>query len=113
MVYQWQPNEMEELAGRESDLSDNEEIPRRIPVLRFFTKSDCALCDEMKERMQSILPLVNFVEIDITKPEHRQYFGMYRYEIPVVKLDDEKLVMRNRNIDVNKLYKYVIQERNA
>jgi glutaredoxin len=67
------------------------------PVLRFYTRAGCHLCDEARSTLQSILeeraaaglpnPQVRTVDID----EEAETLGRYRESIPVLSLGGREL----------------------
>ena len=60
--------------------------------LQFYTKSDCPLCDEAKEALESVEAKMSFIaieEIDIT--QDLGLFTKYKYLIPVLELDGQQL----------------------
>ena len=60
--------------------------------LQFYTKSDCLLCDEAKEVVESVEAKMSFIaieEIDITKD--LGLFTKYKHLIPVLELDGQQL----------------------
>ena len=60
--------------------------------LQFYTKSDCPLCDEAKEVLESVEAKMSFIaieEIDITKD--LRLFTKYKHLIPVLELDGQQL----------------------
>ena len=74
-----------------------------IPVLTLFTKEDCQLCDEALEILAPHLHKVQLKEVDITEPGNEEWFGKYRYEIPVFYLQN-KFLCKNK-IDIDTLFK--------
>lgn len=52
---------------------------------------------------------VDLQTVDISLKANEKYFGLYRYEIPVVKLEtrSDRITMKNREIDVNVLKSYL------
>ncbi len=62
--------------------------------LKFYTKSDCQLCDEAKIELGKIeakLPFIAIEEIDITK--NLGLFSKYKQLIPVLEMDGKQLCM--------------------
>jgi hypothetical protein len=66
--------------------------------LTLFTKKDCSLCDEVKHQLLPFLRRVNYLEIDIKDVKNEKWFSKYRYEIPVLHLNN-KLLFKNKSID--------------
>jgi len=63
----------------------------------MYSKSDCPLCDEAKEKLRPLFGRVRFEELDISSPENKHLFGKFRYEIPVVYFNGTFL-MKNKGI---------------
>jgi thiol-disulfide isomerase/thioredoxin len=63
----------------------------KFPTVKLFTKEGCTLCDKVKE----ILVEVNekyphtLMQIDITDEDHQAWFSKYKYDIPVLHLEDK------------------------
>jgi glutaredoxin len=70
-----------------------------LPLLTMYSKTDCPLCDEAKEKLRPLLGRVRFQEVDITSPQNKHLFGRFRYEIPVIHYNGEFL-MKNKGISV-------------
>ena len=71
--------------------------------IRIYSKPDCHLCDEAKETIQRVtnrLP-IEIEVIDIQKDP--ELFDQYRYDIPVIFLDDRKIF--KHRVDEEKLKK--------
>lgn len=80
-----------------------------LPVLKFYTKSDCELCEQALDKLRPILNNVDLQKVDISLKENERWFNMYRFEIPVIRLVSKPndIVMRNKEIDVNILRDYL------
>lgn len=63
------------------------------PILTLYTKYPCPLCDELVEELAPFMHRLHLEKVDITKPENRQYFKQYRYDIPVLHINGEFLCM--------------------
>lgn len=59
----------------------------------MYTKKPCQLCDELVEQLQPFMSRLHFEKVDITKPENREFFQRYRYDIPVLHINGEFLCM--------------------
>ena len=66
-----------------------------LPVLTLFTKEECQLCDEALAQLAPELHRVRLKEVDITEEGNEEWFGKFRYEIPVFFLDN-KFLCKNR-----------------
>ncbi|KAM7375647.1 hypothetical protein PAMP_005440 [Pampus punctatissimus] len=69
-----------------------------LPTLTLFTKDPCPLCDEAKEVLQPLRHRFVFQQVDISRPENREWFDRYRWDIPVFHLNGQ-FVMKHR-VDV-------------
>jgi glutaredoxin len=76
--------------------SENHEAP----VVRLFTKEGCTLCDKVKDVLMDIRDdhPHSLEQVDITDPEHKDWFSKYKYDIPVLHIG-EQYWMKHR-IDV-------------
>ena len=72
---------------------------KNLPLqLKFYTKSDCPLCDEAKielEKIEAKLPFISVEEIDITK--NIGLFSKYKLQIPVLELNGKQLFKHRLN----------------
>jgi glutaredoxin len=71
--------------------------------IKILSKPDCHLCDEAKETIQRVtkrLP-IDIEVIDIEKDP--ELFNQYRYDIPVIFLDERKIF--KHRVDEPKLKK--------
>lgn len=72
--------------------------------VRLFTKPDCTLCHPVKfviQKVQQHIPF-RYEEVDISSERNKNWFELYKYDIPVVhfngveiarhKLDERVLV---------------------
>lgn len=51
------------------------------------------MCDELVEELTPFMHRLKLEKVDITKPENRDYFKRYRFDIPVLHLNGEFLCM--------------------
>jgi glutaredoxin len=61
------------------------------PVVKLFTKDGCTLCDKVKEvlvNLRTDLPHT-LEQVDITDPEHEMSWNKYKYDIPVLFVNDQ------------------------
>ncbi|XP_078571850.1 glutaredoxin-like protein C5orf63 homolog [Branchiostoma floridae x Branchiostoma japonicum] len=71
---------------------------KTLPILTLYTKEVCPLCDEAKEVLEPYRHRFNLEEVDITKPDNKQWFRQYRYEIPVFHFNGEFLMKHRVDI---------------
>ncbi|XP_072304571.1 glutaredoxin-like protein C5orf63 homolog [Eucyclogobius newberryi] len=74
---------------------------KRLPVITLFTKDPCPLCDEAKQLLQPFRHRFDLQMVDISKPEHKQFWDLYRFHIPVFHFNGTE-IMRHR-LDPEKL----------
>ncbi|CAB9524912.1 chromosome 5 open reading frame 63 [Seminavis robusta] len=61
------------------------------PTVTLFTKEGCTLCDKVKDVLQEVreeLPH-SLDQVDITDEQHANWFGKYKYDIPVLHLNGQ------------------------
>lgn len=82
--------------------------------LKFFSKSNCQLCNEadsvLTKSLNQLAPIMKdniapIEYIDITKPENKEWFECYRYDIPVlwIEREDYKKVVFMHRFDQDEL----------
>lgn len=62
------------------------------PIVTFYTKAGCHLCDEAREMLEEI---ATEIEYDLTEIDIRSdmaLFELYRYRIPVIIVDETRIV---------------------
>lgn len=67
------------------------EADSSAPTVKLFTKAGCTLCDVAKEvltRTSEELPHT-LEAVDITDADNAQWFDKYKYDIPVLHIDDK------------------------
>ena len=59
-------------------------------TVKLFTKEGCTLCDKVKDLLLSISDDFphNLVAVDITDDDNRVFWDKYKYDIPVLHLND-------------------------
>jgi glutaredoxin len=71
--------------------------------IRILSKPDCHLCDEAKETIERVTKRLP-IEIEVVNIQNDpQLFDQYRYDIPVIFLDDRKIF--KHRVDKEKLKK--------
>ena len=60
------------------------------PRVRLFTKAGCTLCDKAKMVLQEVVESHphTLEAVDITDAEHAKWWAKYKYDIPVLHIDD-------------------------
>ena len=63
--------------------------PEEGPTVRLFTKAGCTLCDVAKDVLKdaSTERPHTLEAVDITDPEHAEWWEKYKYDIPVLHID--------------------------
>lgn len=75
------------------DIASQSNVIEQKPKLTMYTKQQCQLCDELVQELSPFMNRLQFEKVDITKPENREYFKRYRYDIPVLHINGEFLCM--------------------
>jgi glutaredoxin len=71
--------------------------------IRIYSKPDCHLCDEAKEAIQRVTKRLR-IEVEVIDIEKDpELLNQYRYDIPVIFLDDRKIF--KYRVDEQKLKK--------
>ncbi|ODQ81773.1 hypothetical protein BABINDRAFT_20016, partial [Babjeviella inositovora NRRL Y-12698] len=63
--------------------------------LTLYTKDGCGLCDNAKKVLEDVFANgnvqnqqdVEYVQVDITKPENKEWWDAYCFDIPVVHIN--------------------------
>mmetsp|Transcript_3285 Transcript_3285/g.4741 ORF Transcript_3285/g.4741 Transcript_3285/m.4741 type:complete len:203 (-) Transcript_3285:91-699(-) len=60
-------------------------------IVKLFTKEGCTLCDKVTEVLKSVQDQEphTLQAVDITDPEHEVWWSKYKYDIPVLHLNDQ------------------------
>jgi glutaredoxin len=61
------------------------------PTVKLFTKDGCTLCDKVKDVLAEVRGGYphTLIQVDITDTEHNEWFAKYKYDIPVLHLEDK------------------------
>ena len=61
------------------------------PSVVLFTKEGCTLCDKVKDVMSELRESHphSLSQMDITDPEHTEWFDKYKYDIPVLHVNGQ------------------------
>ena len=64
--------------------------PADAPTVKLYTKAGCTLCDVAKGVLQEAAEEQphTLVAVDITDVEHTSWWDKYKYDIPVLHIDD-------------------------
>ena len=66
---------------------------KKVPVVTLFTKEECSLCEPVKfllSKIQRKFPF-EYREVMIDEVGNEKYFELYKYDIPVVHLQDREI----------------------
>lgn len=74
------------------------------PVLTFYTKDPCGLCDIVMEDLKPYRDRIVIQKVDITEKENLRWLRLYRLDIPVLFLNGQYLCM-------HKLDKHLLEKR--
>jgi len=60
------------------------------PTVKLFTKEGCTLCDKVKDVLQTVREEYphTLEQVDITDADNEVWFSKYKYDIPVLHLED-------------------------
>lgn len=60
------------------------------PKVTLFTKEGCTLCDKVKDVLQELREEVphSLQQLDITDERHQDWFAKYKYDIPVLHVNE-------------------------
>ena len=64
----------------------------KLPLLTFFTKDECSLCDDALEVLEPHRDKFDLEFVDITEEGNEEWFDKYRYDIPVIHLNGQPLM---------------------
>ncbi|KZC11011.1 Acetyl-CoA acetyltransferase, mitochondrial, partial [Dufourea novaeangliae] len=73
-----------------------------LPTLTLYTKNPCPLCDVLKDELRKNFSGYQLQEVDITAPGNERFFKLYKYEIPVLFLEDQFLCKHRLNSELLK-----------
>jgi thiol-disulfide isomerase/thioredoxin len=61
------------------------------PVVKLFTKEGCTLCDKAKDVLKGIQEEYphSLERVDITDAGHEEWFSKYKYDIPVLHVNNQ------------------------
>merc|ERR1711973_288605 len=72
---------------------------KTLPTLTLYSKAEnCSLCDDAKAVIFKYGDKFNYEEVDITNPGNEVWFDLYKYDIPVVHINNVE-VMRHYVFD--------------
>ncbi|EFA76899.1 hypothetical protein PPL_09651 [Heterostelium album PN500] len=78
-----------------------------ILTIRFFSRPTCSLCIDAKEILYPLVDenfdssLIKVEEIDIDQPQNKEYYDLYKNDVPVCMVD-KKLIFKHRLLDEDK-----------
>lgn len=84
----------------DDDLYAQSNVIQQKPILTLYTKNPCPLCDDLVEELAPFMHRLHLEKVDITKPENRQYFKQYKYDIPVLHINGEFLCMHRLDTEL-------------
>ncbi|KAL7434591.1 hypothetical protein ACHAXH_009215 [Discostella pseudostelligera] len=61
-----------------------------VPTVKLFTKQGCTLCDKVKDALESVREVQphSLIQVDITDDDKQEWFSKYKYDIPVLHIND-------------------------
>ncbi|HEU0000834.1 MAG TPA: glutaredoxin family protein [Ktedonobacteraceae bacterium] len=66
------------------------------PLVTFYTKAGCHLCEEARDMLEDIAALTHFELTEIDIRSNPNTFEKYRYRIPVIIVDNEENMLEGR-----------------
>ena len=67
-----------------------------LPLVTFYTKAGCHLCEEARDMLEDIAALTQFELTEIDIRSNPNTFEKYRYRIPVIIVDNEENILEGR-----------------
>lgn len=86
--------------SHDDDLIEQRNVMHQKPILTLYTKNPCPLCDELVHELKPFMDRLHLEKVDITKPENRQYYKQYKYDIPVLHINGEFLCMHRLDAEL-------------
>ncbi|CAB3226670.1 unnamed protein product [Arctia plantaginis] len=77
-----------------------EQDAHRPPVLTFYTKDPCSLCDVVMEELEPYKDKLIIKKVDITEKKNLRWLRLYRHDIPVLFLNGQFLCMHKLDKDL-------------
>lgn len=71
-----------------------------LPLLTFYTKNPCPLCDIVMEELEPFMDRIKIEKVYITEKENIRWLRLYRHDIPVLFLNGKFLCMHRLNRDL-------------
>lgn len=68
----------------------------KLPLVTFYTKAGCHLCEEARDMLEDIAALTQFELTEIDIRSNPNTFEKYRYRIPVIIVDNEENMLEGR-----------------
>ena len=77
--------------------------PADAPTVKLYTKAGCTLCDVAKGVLQEAAEEQphTLVAVDITDDEHANWWDKYKYDIPVLHIDDQYLAKHRISLEAS------------
>lgn len=72
-------------------------VQKSVPVIKLFTKKQCCLCDTAKFLLKKVKNREEFVLELIDIEEKQEFFELYKYDIPVILLNDKEISRHRLN----------------
>lgn len=82
------------------DVGAQTNVMQQKPILTLYTKNPCPLCDELVAELTPFMHRLQLEKVDITRPENREFFKQYRYDIPVLHINGEFLCMHRLDAEL-------------
>lgn len=71
------------------------------PIVKLFTKEGCTLCDKVKDVLMEVRDAHphSLEQIDITDDVHQEWYSKYKYDIPVLHLNDKYWIKHRTTVE--------------
>ena len=83
-------DERTSVTGMIYEAKDTDSDEKIHPVVQLYTKEGCTLCDKTKDVLQLLREEQphSLEAIDITDPDKTEFFDKYKWDIPVLHIND-------------------------
>lgn len=82
-------------------------VPLQVPIVHFYTKKDCPLCEEAKDLLKLLQREIPFTLLEIDIYSNDKLLQQYGLMIPVVSLNDE--IIQYGKVDIDEIRQKLTQ----
>ena len=76
-----------------------------VPIIHFYTKKNCPLCEEAKDLLKILQREVTFTLLEVDIYSNDKLLEQYGLMIPVVEINDQ--VIQYGRIDLDEIRRYL------